>query len=569
MKKISVAVLGLLLGSGFPGATPANAADMPDVIPVYAPSWSWTGFYFGGHLGAGSVSSQFSDPAGSSIYGGTVRSPAFLGGGQGGYNWQVPNSNFVLGVEADVSASISDGSATCLASSGFFISANCRVHQGLGGSLTGRVGWAAGAQGRTLVYAKGGGAWLQERIDITSNPLIFPSTGFDGTRWGWTVGAGVERAITPAWSFRLEYDYANFGAINMATPESFIQVLPPLANGYLRTAGGTTSVSENLQTVKVGLNYKIGVDGDAKFEPTESDYRLRGTTDAGVIPGIEVEVGGRTWYSSGRFQKDLGATPYQANQNVLVSRLTYDTTAASGEVFGRVDTPQNVFLKDFVGGGKILSGNMHDEDWLIFNGTVPYSNTLSNVTGEIGYATIDVGYSLFRGPSANVGGFIGYNYFREDKSAYGCVQIANRFSDCVPSIPNSTLGITESTKWNSFRVGANGVVKIVDGLTLTADAAYLPFANFKGTDNHVLRTDVANTVSPESGTGQGVQLEAVLSYAIGKSFSVGAGGRYWAMWAPGASTNIFGTPCPCQTLPVRTERYGGFIQASYKLDGFK
>jgi opacity protein-like surface antigen len=564
MKTISVAVLGLLLGSSF-----AGAADMPDLVPAYAPSWSWTGFYIGAHLGAGSVSSQFSDPAGPPIYGGTVRSPAFLGGGQAGYNWQIPNSNFVLGIEGDVSGYVSDGSATCLASSGFFISANCRVHQGLGGSLTGRVGWAAGAQGRTLVYAKGGGAFLQERIDITSNPLIFPATSFDGTRWGWTVGAGVERAITPAWSFRLEYDYARFGALNVATPASFLQVLPPLNDGYLPTAGGTSSVSQNLQTVKVGLNYKLGVDGDAKFLPSESDYRLRGTTDAGVVPGIEVEIGGRTWYSSGRFQKDLGATPDQALQNVLVSRLTYDSTAASGEVFGRVDTPQNVFLKGFVGGGKILSGNMHDEDWVIFNATVPYSNTLSNVTGDIGYATLDVGYSLFRGPSANIGGFIGYNYFRENKSAYGCVQIANRNSDCIPSVPNSILGITEDTKWNSFRVGVNGVVKLMDRLTLSADAAYLPFANFTGTDNHVLRTDVANTISPEQGTGHGVQLEAILSYAIGKSFSVGAGGRYWAMWAPGASTNIFGTPCPCQTLPVRTERYGGFLQASYKLDGFK
>src|SRR3954452_15182111 len=328
MKSVSVVILGLLFGSSLPGANPAAAADMPDVIPAYAPSWSWTGFYLGAHLGAGSASSQFSDPRGPSIYGGTVTSPAFLGGGQGGYNWQI--QNFVLGIQGDVSGAVSDGSATCLASSGFFISANCRVHPGLGGSLTGRVGWATGAQGRTLVYAKGGGAFLQERIDITSNPLIFPATSFDGTRWGWTIGAGVERAITPAWSFRLEYHYAKFGALDVATPQSFLQVLPPLNNGYVQTAGGTTSVGQNLQTVKLGLNYRIGVDGDAKFEPTASDYRLRGTTDAGVIPGIEVEVGGRTWYSSGRFQKDLGATADQALQNVLVSRLTYDTTAATG-----------------------------------------------------------------------------------------------------------------------------------------------------------------------------------------------------------------------------------------------
>ena len=158
MKTVLVALLGLLLGSSVLGANPAGAADMPEVLPAYAPAWSWTGLYAGAHLGAGSASSLFSDSAGPPIYGGTVRSPAFLGGGQAGYNWQVPNTKFVVGVEGDVSGYVSDGSATCLASSGFFISANCRVHPGLGGSLTGRVGWAAGSQGRTLVYARGGGA---------------------------------------------------------------------------------------------------------------------------------------------------------------------------------------------------------------------------------------------------------------------------------------------------------------------------------------------------------------------------------------------------------------------------
>jgi hypothetical protein len=80
---------------------------------------------------------------------------------------------------------------------------------------------------------------------------------------------------------------------------------------------------------------------------------------------------------------------------------------------------------------------------------------------------------------------------------------------------------------------------------------------------------VINTVSPETGEGQGVQLETTLSYAFANNFSVGAGGRYWAMWAPGAYSNTFSLGCPCQTLPVKTERYGAFLQASYKLDGLK
>jgi hypothetical protein len=80
----------------------------------------------------------------------------------------------------------------------------------------------------------------------------------------------------------------------------------------------------------------------------------------------------------------------------------------------------------------------------------------------------------------------------------------------------------------------------------------------------LLRTGVPSTISPESGAGQGVQIEAILSYAFSDAFSVGAGGRYWAMWVPSANTDGFGTPCPCQGLPVSTERYGGFIQASYR-----
>jgi opacity protein-like surface antigen len=567
MQKISVAVFSLLLGTGF-----ADAADMPSVVVAPRVLWSWTGLYIGAHTGAGFGTSQFSDPAGPGIYGGNVRTPAALGGAQIGYNWQVPNSRWVLGVETDASALSADGTATCLASSGLFFSANCRVHQNGIGSLTGRAGFATGAQGRTLVYAKGGAAWLQEQIDLTSSGLDpQTTTHFDGLRWGWTVGAGVEKALTPAWSLRLEYDYANFGGVNTAAPASLLLISPP--ETFLQTAGRTSSVSQNVQTVKLGLNLKLGEDFHAQWEPPAADYHLRGTSGA-YIPDTEIEIGGRTWYSSGRFQKDLGGTAVQAQQDLLVSRLTYDTTSASGELFGRIDSSSNFFLKGFIGGGSHISGKLHDEDWGIFNAGVPtfvpYSNTLSNpVNGDLGYATLDFGYSLFRGPSAKVGGFVGYNYFRENKAAYGCAQIANTNSDCVPALSNTTLGITENDTWHSFRLGLNGEVKLIDRLTLNADAAFLPYVAFRGIDNHLLRTDVGDTISTETGHGRGVQLEAILAYALNNSFSIGAGGRYWAMWATDAYTNIFGTPCPCQTLPARTERYGAFLQASYKLDGLK
>ncbi|MFL9499961.1 outer membrane beta-barrel protein [Rhodopseudomonas palustris] len=545
--------------------SPAAAADMPrfpPLMPVAPVSWNWAGLYWGVHVGGSFGSSSFSDPAGPGLYGGSVRSPAALAGIQVGYNYQ-PSANWLIGVEADLSSMNAKGTNTCMASSGLFISSNCRVRQDALATLTGRAGFITGPAGRTLLYAKGGAAFLSERLDIAVGYPLGNSTDTNDGRWGWTVGAGIERALAPAWSVKLEYNYADFGSRDMATPGSY-RLVPGV--GLFATPSGTSKVEQDLHAVKVGLNLKFGGDVDARFD----DYHLRGS-QAGidVVERGAVEVGGRVWYSSGRFQKDLGATVDQGTQNVLISRLTYQSTAASGEAFGRVDGPYDTFLKGFAGGGTLLSGHMNDEDWIATE-DIPYSNTLSDpVKGSIAYATLDVGYNLLRGADYKFGGFVGYNYYRENKSAYGCVQTAGATSlVCAQPISATVLGITQNDTWHSLRVGLNGEFGLGRGFKLSADAAYLPYVKTFGTDTHLLRTDVPDKVSPSQGTGQGVQLEAILSYQLNSAFSVGAGARYWAMWATtNAYTNIFGTECPCQTQPARTERYGTFLQAAYKFDG--
>jgi outer membrane protease len=260
-----------------------------------------------------------------------------------------------------------------------------------------------------------------------------------------------------------------------------------------------------------------------------------------------------------------------AMANILNSRLTYDTTANSGELFGRIESPQNIFVKGNIGVGSLLSGQLNDEDWAIFGGTVAYSNTVSSVQGDIDYATLDLGYDFFRGAGYKLGAFVGYNYYRENKSAYGCTQIANQLSDCAPAIPGSVLSITENDTWNSLRIGVSGDTMIGDRFKLGADVAYLPYVGFNGTDDHVLRS----LIFQESGTGTGLQLESILSYLVTDQFSVGIGGRYWAMWATkDAISDTDGAPCPCQTLPAQTQRYGVFVQLDYRgigslLDGFR
>lgn len=72
-----------------------------------------------------------------------------------------------------------------------------------------------------------------------------------------------------------------------------------------------------------------------------------------------------------------------------------------------------------------------------------------------------------------------------------------------------------------------------------------------------------------------MQVEGTLSYFLTNNFSIGIGARYWAMWTRKHS-EIF--PNEAQkadsfrvvegTLPAnyRMERWGTFLQASYKFD---
>jgi opacity protein-like surface antigen len=538
-------------------------------VPIAAVprAWSWTGFYLGGQVGGAAGSATFADPAGPSIFGDDVTTPGFLAGGEIGYNWQLPNSNWVLGVDAAANWLAADGTNTCLASSGLFVSANCRAQPDMTGELAARVGWSYGYFSHSLLYIKGGAAFVRNRVDIATNatgdfaglnPL---TTSSSFTKVGWTVGTGVEHAITPAWSVKLEYDYISVGGETVATPPGLLQPIPGVGL-YDLTPAGTTRVTQNIQQAALGLNYKIGMNPSAQWGLASSASLPRTAPVIALAPGWELEVGARSWFSSGKFQKDLGTATDPGLANILNSRLTYVTPAYSGELFGRVELPQSVFVKGDIGVGSLSGDHMNDEDWVLFGGAVAYSNTLSDlVEGNIGYATLDLGYDFFRGAGYKLGAFVGYNYYKEDKSAYGCTQIANSLSDCAPAIPDSVLAITENDTWNSLRAGVNGEIMITDHLKLGTDVAYLPYAKFEGTDDHVLRS----LIIQESGKGEGLQLESIFSYMITDQFSVGVGGRYWSMWTTkDAIADFSGTPCPCQTQPAKTDRYGVFLQVDYK-----
>jgi hypothetical protein len=298
-----------------------------------------------------------------------------------------------------------------------------------------------------------------------------------------------------------------------------------------------------------------------------------------VTPTVETSVwkgefGGRYWYSSGSTQYGLYGVPPGIPPTGLVSRLTYTgLTGHSGELFGRVDHWSGVFVKGNVGVGTIPNGNLQDEDFPPF--IVPYSSTNSPQNGgSLGYLTADVGWAYWQPLNATsgikAGPFVGYFYYGETINAFGCAQTAGNPAICVPSIPTSVASITEKTQWNAVRVGLNGVWKVDERFKITGEAAWLiPFSSLTASDTHLLRigTDF-NGPTPIDGHGYGLQLEAVLSYNVTNAFSVGIGGRFWYIQTQNAdATSHFeqsGIPLGFpQATTVKTERYGGFVQASY------
>ena len=232
-------ILPLLAGGS------AHAADMTAKTPIYNPQppavYRWTGFYLGGHLGAGWATSEWRNIDFSGTFGpfsmGSGTASGFLGGAQIGVNYQV--DVMVFGVEADFSwAGLSGQTCTTLAA---LLQCNTRVDRFA--TVAGRFGIAAD---RALLYFKGGAAWAHDSHDLTvfgtgNNPP--PESTVSANKWGWTAGAGVEYALTRNWSAKLEYDFMDFGTTRFGFE---------FGNDVV-----TTDIRQRIQVVKLGLNYKF------------------------------------------------------------------------------------------------------------------------------------------------------------------------------------------------------------------------------------------------------------------------------------------------------------------------
>jgi outer membrane immunogenic protein len=186
------------------------------IVPYQAP-FSWTGFYVGTHLGYGwsDIDWQETPP-----FDGTHSGNGWLAGGQIGYNWQT--GGLVYGLEGDFTKTWIDGGNGCCDHSISWLA-----------SVRGRAGMTA-FDNRTLFYVTAGAAWAE---------LEYGSSGtHSDTHFGWVAGAGVERALTPNLSARIEYLYYGFD-----------EVTAPAGT----VAPGSASFDPTVQTLRFGLNLKF------------------------------------------------------------------------------------------------------------------------------------------------------------------------------------------------------------------------------------------------------------------------------------------------------------------------
>ena len=109
--------VALAAASAIAVASSALGADlgMPTKAPLMAPvpTYNWNGFYIGGHVGYGwgHTSENTFNPAGTLVDSVGFDSSGAFGGGQIGVNYMV-TPNWVLGLEADISAADIKGSVS-------------------------------------------------------------------------------------------------------------------------------------------------------------------------------------------------------------------------------------------------------------------------------------------------------------------------------------------------------------------------------------------------------------------------------------------------------------------------
>jgi len=202
----------------------------------------WSGWYLGANIGANWSSSDLKaavaqgngavviPPADVNLInqttGGSSNKTGFTGGIEGGYNYQM--GSWLLGIETDFVALDNNERTTRNFQSTIgpaTYALNQRAKTSWMWSLRPRLGYVSGPW---LFYGTGGIATskIKVAVDFSDNrtPQNIVSSDDSKTKTGWIAGAGVGYALTPNWSLKGEWLYADFGSISttVVSPGGFV-----------------------------------------------------------------------------------------------------------------------------------------------------------------------------------------------------------------------------------------------------------------------------------------------------------------------------------------------------------
>jgi outer membrane immunogenic protein len=240
MKKVLLVTASLIaLGAAAPALAADLAARPYTKAPAYvAAVYDWSGFYIGANGGWGSSRNSW-DSTVPFLVGpeGSHDATGGVAGGQVGYRWQT--GTWVFGLEAQGDWADLKGSNISTLFPGFV---NTSKIDGFG-LFTGQVGYAAN---NVLFYAKGGAAVTANRYRINTVGGALAGTTGDDTRWGGTVGVGLEYGFAPNWSAAIEYDHL------------FMQDRTVAFTTPAGVAFGSDRIRQDVDLITARINYRFG-----------------------------------------------------------------------------------------------------------------------------------------------------------------------------------------------------------------------------------------------------------------------------------------------------------------------
>ena len=206
-----------------------NDGRGPQVDPAtFAPvGYEWTGFKGGIAGGAGAVNHELGVDV--PVFGGVA--VGFDGiGGEGllgeigiGYDYAFASS-WVAGIGADYRWSNIETDITVIAS--IDITADSAF------DIYGRLGYLVSEN--VLVYGLAGYSWQNFDVSVV---------GFEWDLDGYTLGAGIETAISDRWTAKVEYRYAQYEDFDLSSA--------------LGGPSGAATLEPSMQTVRAGLTYRF------------------------------------------------------------------------------------------------------------------------------------------------------------------------------------------------------------------------------------------------------------------------------------------------------------------------